>query len=190
MRMCPKCKSFRVQTSVHVISSYRCLSCGWIEIGDVKLNLQALPPRQYLRPLLRSVWAYVVFSLVILGGGYLILAEVITPAKYFALQDKVSQSFEKNDATGEIKSGPATPGAPVIPNPSTGTVPRLPEESSSGAKSASLPQPEGIRVVANSKSKLYHLPGMKFYDKIPEDRRVIFTSEDAARRAGYRKSSR
>ena len=190
MRMCPKCNSWRVQVLEHVMKSYRCLNCGWIEISDIKLRLQSLPPRQYLRPLLRSTWVYVVFSLVILVGGYLITAEVITPAKYFALQDKVSLSSEKSEAAGEIKSKSMTTGAPVILEPSTRAVPSLPKISPSGAEGVSLRQPEKNRVVANRKSKRYHLPGMKYYDKVESDQRVIFPSEEAARQAGYRKASK
>ena len=100
MKLCPKCNSLRVQTSEYVIKSYRCLSCGWIEIGDIKLSLQSFPPRQYLRPLLQSVWVYVVLSMVILVSGYLISSEVITPAKYFAFQDKVSLLSEKSETEG------------------------------------------------------------------------------------------
>jgi hypothetical protein len=189
MRTCPKCNSLRVQTSAHVISSYRCLSCGWIEIGDIKLSLQSLPARKYLRPLLQSVWVYVVFSVVILVGGYLISAEIITPAKYFSLQDVVSLFSEKSETAGEIKVESVTTEASVVREPPTRAVPSL-SKASLGAESASLSQPEKIRVVANSKSKRYHLPGMKHYDKIPIDRRVVFTSEEAAQQAGYRKSAK
>lgn len=190
MKLCPKCNSLRVQTSEYVIKSYRCLSCGWIEITDIKLFLQSFPPKQYLRPLLRSAWVYVVLSLVILAGGYLISAEVITPAKYFSLQDVVSLFSEKSETAGEIKAESVTTEAPVDPEPPTQAVLGLSEVSSFGAESASLRQPEKIRVIANSKSKRYHLPGMKYYDKIPSGRRVIFTSEEAAQRAGYSKSAR
>jgi len=190
MKHCPKCSSWRVQTSEHVVMSYRCLSCGWIEIGDIKLSLQSLPARKYLRPLLQSVWVYVVFSLVILVGGYLISAEVITPAKYFSLQDVVSLFSEKSETAGEIKVESVTTEAPVIPEPPIRAVPSLPKASSLGAESASLRQPEKIRVIANNKSKRYHLPGMKYYDKIPSDRRVVFTSEEAAQQAGYSKSAK
>lgn len=189
MKHCPKCSSWRVQTSEHVVMSYRCLSCGWIEIGDIKLSLQSFPPRKYLRPLLQSVWVYVVLSMVILVGGYLVSAEVITPAKYFSLQDVVSLFSEKSETAGEIKVESVTTEAPVVPEPPTRAVPSLPK-ASLGAESASLRQPEKIRVIANSKSKRYHLPGMKYYDKIPSDRQVIFTSEDDAQQAGYRKSAK
>ena len=45
-----------------------------------------------------------------------------------------------------------------------------------------------LRVVGNRDSKRYHLPGMKFYDKVLEHHRVIFNSEEEAIKAGYHKA--
>ncbi len=44
------------------------------------------------------------------------------------------------------------------------------------------------RVVGNRDSKRYHLPGMKYYDKVLEYHRVIFGSEEEAIKAGYHKA--
>jgi hypothetical protein len=190
MKHCPKCNSLRVQTAEHVVTSYRCLSCGWIEIGDIKLCVQSLSSRRYLRTLFQSGWLYVVFVLAALVGGYLISAEVITPGTYFAFRDTVSLFSEKAETEKEIASTSGTTEAPVILEPPTRAAPSLPKTSSLGAENASLRRTDKVDVVANTKSKRYHLPGMKYYDKIPMDRRVIFTSEEAARKAGYRKSAR
>ncbi|MGZ6226480.1 MAG: sunset domain-containing protein [Syntrophales bacterium] len=43
--------------------------------------------------------------------------------------------------------------------------------------------------MGNRDSKSYHLPGMKYYDKVLERQRVIFDSEDEAIKAGYHKDS-
>ncbi len=45
-----------------------------------------------------------------------------------------------------------------------------------------------VRIIANKATRVYHLPGSIFYDKIPEELRVIFRSEERARQAGYTKS--
>lgn len=45
------------------------------------------------------------------------------------------------------------------------------------------------KVIGNRSSKRYHLPGMKYYDKVLEYHRVIFDSEEEAIKAGYRKSN-
>ncbi|MGZ3649151.1 MAG: tetratricopeptide repeat protein [Syntrophales bacterium] len=44
-------------------------------------------------------------------------------------------------------------------------------------------------VIGNRDSKRYHLPGMKFYDKVLEYHRVTFNSEEEAIKAGYHKAS-
>ena len=45
-----------------------------------------------------------------------------------------------------------------------------------------------VQIIANKATRVYHLPGSIFYDKIPEELRVIFRSEPQARKAGYTKS--
>ncbi len=43
-------------------------------------------------------------------------------------------------------------------------------------------------IIGNKATKFYHLPGSKFYDKIPEEFRVYFNTEELAKKAGYTKS--
>ena len=50
------------------------------------------------------------------------------------------------------------------------------------------PAAKNGRIVGNSDTKRYHLPGMKFYDKVRAHHRVSFPSEKEAVRAGYRKA--
>ena len=45
-------------------------------------------------------------------------------------------------------------------------------------------------VIGNKATEVYHLPGSVYYDKIPEEFRVIFRSEEQAKQAGYTKSLR
>jgi hypothetical protein len=161
MKSCPKCGSCRIQTGKGVIKSYRCIHCGWIEISYIEQGMHSFPSRHPLRLLLRSSWVYVVLTLVILGGGYLISAEVITTAKYISFLDKLPLFSEESKTTGNIKPNPVTTKAP---------------------------EPVKLQVVGNNHSKLYHLPGMIYYDKIPDDQRVVFPSEEAAQQAGYRKA--
>lgn len=47
-----------------------------------------------------------------------------------------------------------------------------------------------IKVIGNSDSKRYHLPGMKYYDAVDASHRVEFDSEADALRAGYSKAPR
>ena len=43
-------------------------------------------------------------------------------------------------------------------------------------------------IIGNKATKVYHLPESVFYEKIPEEFRVYFTSEEQAKKAGYTKS--
>ena len=45
-----------------------------------------------------------------------------------------------------------------------------------------------VKVIGNRDSKRYHLPGMKYYDKVLAYHRVEFGSEEEALRAGYHKA--
>jgi len=47
-----------------------------------------------------------------------------------------------------------------------------------------------VKVIGNRNSKRYHLPGMKYYDKVLEYHRVTFDSEDEAIKAGDHKASK
>lgn len=50
------------------------------------------------------------------------------------------------------------------------------------------PPATGGRIVGNRDTKRYHLPGMKYYDKVKAYHRVVFQSEREAIRAGYVKA--
>jgi hypothetical protein len=80
-----------------------------------------------------------------------------------------------NEARRNI--APAGVSAPDAPRPRPGV---------SGGKPASLPK--SVRVVGNRDTKRYHLPGMKYYDKVKTFHRVVFQSEQEALRAGYGKA--
>ncbi len=53
-----------------------------------------------------------------------------------------------------------------------------------------VPEKQSIKVIANSDSKRYHLPGMKYYDKVADYHRMEFNSEEEAVKAGYHKAPR
>jgi micrococcal nuclease len=48
----------------------------------------------------------------------------------------------------------------------------------------------GERIIGNERSKVYHLPGGAFYDKVGKENRVYFDSVEQAEQAGYRRSRR
>ena len=60
------------------------------------------------------------------------------------------------------------------------------------AMSVPPPAPATIntKIIGNSDTKRYHLPGMKYYNAVESYHRVEFDSEDDAIRAGYQKAPR
>ena len=49
-------------------------------------------------------------------------------------------------------------------------------------------KPRKIIVIGNRDTKIYYLPGMKYYKKVKKHHRVIFHSEQTAIKAGYHKA--
>lgn len=57
-------------------------------------------------------------------------------------------------------------------------------------KNTQFASEKGGKIIGSKKSKIYHLPGHAYYDKIKEENRVYFDSEEEAIKAGYRKAIR
>jgi micrococcal nuclease len=57
-------------------------------------------------------------------------------------------------------------------------------------KNVQFPSEKGGKIIGSKKSKIYHLPGQAYYDKVKEENRVYFDSEEEAIKAGYRKAKR
>jgi len=56
-----------------------------------------------------------------------------------------------------------------------------------GFRNAQAPTGQKV-IIGNRVTRVYHLPESVYYNKIPEEFRVIFNSEEEARKAGYTKS--
>jgi cytoskeletal protein RodZ len=75
--------------------------------------------------------------------------------------------------------------------PSAGPLPLKREDSAKEFATAApnVPPSHGkAKVIGNSDSKRYHLPGMKYYHKVKAYHQVIFNSETEAIKAGYTKA--
>jgi tetratricopeptide (TPR) repeat protein len=90
---------------------------------------------------------------------------------YYKLGNRKQAAKDKNKAYA------------LNPKRSWGKVEVMSTESTSPTKDESK-----IKVVGNRDSKRYHLPGMKYYDKVKAYHRVIFNSEKEAMKAGYHKA--
>jgi len=57
-------------------------------------------------------------------------------------------------------------------------------------KNIQFPSEKVGKIIGNLKSKIYHLPGQANYEKVKEENRFYFDSEEEAIRAGYRKAKK
>jgi cytoskeletal protein RodZ len=89
-----------------------------------------------------------------------------------------STSAQEKSNSDNIRKEPLVQNVPTWTSVSQSTSAQ--EKNNSGNK--------GVKVIGNSDSKRYHLPGMKYYDKVKASHRVIFHSEEEAIKAGYYKA--
>lgn len=129
------------------------------------------------------------FLLIILGclGASLYLHHQLSRDKSFLNSlfpwDLVSKIWPKKSSSElpamvEDKKALAPAVESIKPPP---TEPQRPENE---------PAPKKMKVIGNRDSKRYHLPGMKYYDKVHAYHRVEFDSEEEAIKAGYHKAPR
>jgi hypothetical protein len=104
---------------------------------------------------------------------------------------KVTNNFAHDSITTESTTLPAPPiTAPVAkvtpaPVPAPAPVPTSVPVPTSDPKTTQI-----TKVIGNSDSKIYHLPGMKYYNAVKAYHRVEFDSEADAIKAGYNKAPR
>lgn len=61
------------------------------------------------------------------------------------------------------------------------------QEKITASEAANTETPSG-KIIGNKKSMIYHVPGGRFYDSITQENRIYFSSEEEAKKAGYRRS--
>ncbi len=84
------------------------------------------------------------------------------------------------------------PQAPIIfqDAPGKGCAVNISPENVAVTASADNNSNEKIqgKIIGNKNSKIYHVPGGAFYNKISPQNRMYFNSEDEAQKSGYRKA--
>ncbi|MCX5841708.1 MAG: helix-turn-helix domain-containing protein [Deltaproteobacteria bacterium] len=80
--------------------------------------------------------------------------------------------------------------APALPIQTAASAIVQPQSENLPPPRVNSAQPEKGMVMGNRDSRRYHLPGMKYYDKIAPYHRVEFASEEEAIKAGYHKAPR
>ena len=98
---------------------------------------------------------------------------------------KVTNNFAHDSITTESATLPAPPIAAPAPKEAPSQAP-APVLALSPAPAPEVTQK--TKVIGNSDSKLYHLPGMKYYNAVKDYHRVEFDSETDAIKAGYSKA--
>ena len=163
------------------LNAYRCGGCGWEGFfweGKRRgwKNVLLAPSTLARVSILLIAFATVLYAISFMGGGS---GKEIHEAEE-------TRSLESLSAPQAVEAPPLiVPSA--IPPALQAVAPQPQEKTPTGAVSAAKPK---IRVVGNRDSKRYHLPGMKYYEKVKEYHRVEFSSEEEAIAAGYHKAPR
>ena len=134
-------------------------------------------------------WSFVVGLLIVVPLLFYYLPErnpEVTPS-----EPSPPSMIEKKAAPAEERVFPSAADAGIgggAPKRAPATETKSPPSSAalSGGQPSSLSTEGGI--IGNRDTKRYHLPGMKYYDKVKAYHRVVFQSEREAIRAGYVKA--
>jgi hypothetical protein len=147
-------------------------------------------------PIKNNKWIIVaLFSL----GTIILIVVLLNIFGYLDLDfiyPQTNKKVTKNFVHESINTKSATLPAPPVAVPPTAV--QAPQAASSplpapAPEVATAPVPEvkqKIKVIGNSDSKMYHLPGMKYYNSVKAYHRVEFDSETDAVKAGYSKAPR
>jgi len=98
---------------------------------------------------------------------------------------KVTNNFAHDSITTESATLPAPPITAPVPKVTPTPVPAPAPVTASAPKTT-----QKTKVIGNSDSKIYHLPGTKNYNAVKAYHRVEFDSEADAIKAGYNKAPR
>jgi hypothetical protein len=190
--ICPKCTSWRLQRirtknfTDHVLrvlnlGRYQCMNCNWRGIARSRT----------IRTLSRGisqryVWKTSVYILLALVGIYIVIFLAATVAGKYSSKDRkdpppVTKTSPENAVTAKSEGQPS--GNPAAP-PADGKTDVPVHQAQQAA-----PVKNKV-VIGNRDSRRYHLPGMKYYDRVAAHHRIEFSSEKEAIRAGYRKAPR
>ena len=172
VKVCPKCTSWRVMGSESGslldcflqtlrLQRYFCGDCGWQGIGVLREVRPSGGAPWYI-----TVWRYFLIVAVFSGTAY-------------GLSILYAQFADTRTPKPAEKVSTGTPS--IVP-------PSLPSVTDTQAQAQQIPQK--IKIIGNRDSKRYHLPGMKYYDRVEAYHRVEFASEEEAIAAGYGKAPR
>jgi len=162
-----------------------------VKPGEAKVvEAKDLPPnknRKLASVTILSLCIVVLITLLLAISGYI---PELNGWLFPDIHKKTAQTFPQVSVT----QGPETPPAP---SPEVSNLHSVPEAAPASAPlpATTTPPPaktpeatQIIKVIGNSDSKRYHLPGMKYYNAVKVRHRVEFDSEADAVKAGYSKA--
>jgi hypothetical protein len=139
-----------------------------IDVGDINIAETKERP-----PIKNKQW----IKIAIISLGTIILIVVLL--KIFDFTPGFERVPVPNLKTAPVPVPAPVPLPEVTPTPEAAPVPEAPSAPEAAQKT---------KVIGNSDSKKYHLPGMKYYDAVKAYHRVEFNSEADAIKAGYNKA--
>jgi cytoskeletal protein RodZ len=140
------------------------------------------------------IWALVLLYLYVnvlslKKTGMLEIQEII-PSKEVRQEASLQRSepatsikSEKNGSSPQRSSHEPSQNIVPIPLERQSGIKGLASQASSARQGAGK-----AKVIGNRNSKLYHVPGMKYYHRVKSNNRIVFNSEADAMKAGYRKA--
>lgn len=168
-----------------------------------------MPAKVNKRPLNRRIVSITVSvtATVVLVSLLMYLYQFTGPAQDIDMKETSPSPnlVQRAPAMGETAHDPVTPEkADIVPLPSQPENPGQqrqssatidPDQANSVKTESAHPKVPALsarkldkKVIGNSDSKRYHLPGMKYYNMIQAYHRVEFNSEEEAVKAGYYKA--
>jgi cytoskeletal protein RodZ len=212
-----KCASYLRLNEKHVLRRYQTQSDQnhqtrhWPQLslfsgGNTSFEQTAGEKRLFKKRNIRVIlWlSYVILLIVVFSLCILVLSpkeestevQKTSTSKYtgkelpYERNDRVSSVVVVKTETSPIRD-PESSGDRSIPTPSHNfvSVDSYNSAKESGAQARNVPHSPGkAKVIGNRDSKRYHLPGMKYYDKVKSYHRISFNSEAEALKAGYSKA--
>jgi hypothetical protein len=156
------------------------------KVYPMSSNKKNIAATQKVPPVKNNRWTIMtIFSLGTIGTIILIVV-LLNLFGYLDLDfiyPHTNKQITNNSAHVSTTTKPATLPEPPIAAPA-------PKEASSPLPAPASQVTQIVKVIGNRDSRIYHLPGMKYYNAVKAYHRVEFDSETDAINAGYRKAPR
>jgi len=171
------------------------IDSGYINIEEtpkvhpISSNKKKIEETKKVSPIKNNQWIIVaLFSL----GTIILIVVLLNIFGYLDLDfiyPHTNKKVTNNFVHDSITTKPSTLPAPPVSVPEPKIAPSPSPVPAPEATPAPVPEAtQKTKVIGNSHSKRYHLPGMKYYNAVKASHRIEFDSEADAIKAGYNKA--